>query len=108
MRPFAAIATGLALFHGVAGFQIDGIDNVENVQNLESLVMVTYKKNAPKVEAMIEQAINAVEKMGGKITHRSNLYPGFFAKTSHPVINAIKRWGGDYVTVELDGEVEAY
>lgn len=72
---------------------------------VEKSILVTYNREAPSVNSMVDQAKAEIIKAGGVITHTYNIIHGFHAIVTEDVVDNIKKWGGSHVTVEEDSKV---
>ncbi|KEZ40959.1 hypothetical protein SAPIO_CDS7861 [Scedosporium apiospermum] len=93
MRPLTILAGALALVPGALSVGV------------EKSVLVTYNRDTPSVNSLIDQAKDAIYKAGGKITHEFKFINGFHAIVSSDVVDTIQKWGGNYITIEEDQKV---
>ncbi|TGO66619.1 hypothetical protein BOTNAR_0057g00020 [Botryotinia narcissicola] len=69
-------------------------------------VIVSYPDDTPN--DVVQQAMDAIKKAGGTITHEYNLIKGFAAKAPAQVLVTVQAWGNNYhAVIEEDQVVNA-
>ncbi|TGO40305.1 hypothetical protein BHYA_0039g00470 [Botrytis hyacinthi] len=92
--------TSLALL-AISLFAIPGLSAAP-----QKSVIVSYPDDTPN--DVVQQAMDAIKKAGGTITHEYNLIKGFAAKAPAQVLVTVQAWGNDYhAVIEEDQVVNA-
>ncbi|KAF7960007.1 hypothetical protein EAE96_001608 [Botrytis aclada] len=93
--------TKLALL-AVSLFSIPGLSTAAPQKS----VIVSYPDDTPN--DVVQQAMDAIKKAGGIITHEYKLIKGFAAKAPAQVLVTVQAWGNDYhAVIEEDQVVNA-
>ncbi|WPH00976.1 Hypothetical protein R9X50_00381000 [Acrodontium crateriforme] len=72
----------------------------------QSPVIVSYPEDTPN--SVIQEAMEAIKKAGGVITHEYSLIKGFAAKASAKMIETVQAMGSEHqVLIEQDQVVNA-
>ena len=95
MRPYALLATALALVPGVLG-----------VDQSKSAIVWFDDPSTP--DSVINEAKDSILKAGGKITHEYTIIKGFAVQAPAAALETMQTWGNDHsVRIEEDEVISA-